>query len=96
MNPEKQQGDESRNLETKKIRGSLPRKGEVKVLDTDSSNALTSRGYGTVKDGKLVLNCYEALFLQSKGVLEVVRGKSRNPLDFQALLHHFESVEANV
>jgi tRNA-intron endonuclease len=96
LNPEKQQGDESRNLETKKIRGLLPRKGGVKVLDTDSSNALTSRGYGTMKDGKLVLNCYEALFLQSKGVLEVVRGKSRKPLYFQALLHHFESIDENV
>jgi tRNA-intron endonuclease len=96
LNPEKQQGDESRNLETKKIRGSLLKKGGLHVSDTDSSNALTSRGYGTVKDGKLVLNCYEALFLQSKGVLEVVRGKSRKPLDFQALLHHFESVDENV
>ncbi len=96
MNLEKQQRDELRNLETKKIKGSLSQKKQLTVSDTDSFDALTSRGYGTMENQKLVLNSSEALFLQSKGILEVVRGKSRKVLDFQALLHQFSSVDGNV
>ena len=96
MNLEKQQRDEMRNLETKKIKGSLSQKKQLTVLDTASVDALTSRGYGTIENQKLVLNSSEALFLQSKGILEVVRGKSRKGLGFQALLHQFSSVDENV
>ena len=96
MNVEKQQRDELRNLETKKIKGSLSQKGQLTVSDTDGFDALTSRGYGTVENHKLVLNSSEALFLQSKGILEVVRGRSRKVLDFQALLHQFSSIDESV
>lgn len=96
MNAEKRQSDEARNLETEKIRASLSKTGKVTVLAAGSFDVLTSRGYGTVEDEQLVLNCYEALYLQSKGLLDVVRGKSRKLLGFQELLHQFESVDENV
>ncbi|MCW3985759.1 MAG: tRNA-intron lyase [Candidatus Bathyarchaeota archaeon] len=95
MKDKKRQVKESRNFEIKKIKGSLSKKG-VTVSATGNFENLASRGYGILENRKLTLSFYEALFLQSKGILEIVRKKSRKALDFQELLHHFGHADENV
>jgi len=90
----KQQIKEYQNSEMKKIKGLVSKKG-ITVSTSDNSENLASRGYGKLENKTLVLSFYEALFLQSKGTLEVVKGKSRKALDFQELLHQFEVVDEN-
>ena len=94
MKETNQQARESDNSEVKKVRGLLSKQGAE--LSTNNLTNLTSRGYGTPEKNKLTLNAFETLFLQSKGILEVNRGKERQPLNFQQLLHHFELVDENV
>ena len=94
MKQKKQQAEESRNSEMKKMKGSLSEKGVTVSAGGDFKN-LTSRGYGTVENKKLVLSYYEALFLQSKGMIEVVEEKARKALGFQELLHQFKLVDEN-
>ncbi len=94
MKKKKQQGREPRNSEIKKIKAVLSKEGAV-VSNSGSFEDLTSRGYGIVKDETLNLSLYEALFLHSKGMLEVTKGRSRKALSFQELLHQFELVNEN-
>lgn len=89
------QAEPSRNHEIKEIKAELSEENVV-VRPAEKFGSLTSRGYGTVQDKKLVLNVYEALFLKSKGLLEVFNGKPRKPLDFQELLHRFGDKDENV
>jgi len=89
----KQQTEEPRNSEIMK-KGLLSEKG-VTVSDSGNFETLTSRGYGTIENKKLALSFCEALFLQSKGMLEVVKGKSCKALDFQELLHQFKLADEN-
>lgn len=49
-----------------------------------------------VENERLTLNFYEALFLQSKEMLEVFDEESDRVLNFQELLHRFESLDENV
>jgi tRNA-intron endonuclease len=79
----------------KKVKGLLSKKG-VTVSATEDFESLTSRGYGTLEDKELILSFHEALFLQSKGVLDVFRKKSKKPAGFQELLHEFGLAEENV
>ncbi len=88
----KKQVEEFRDSEIKKIKGLLSKK-DVTVSTTDNFENLTSRGYGILENKKLTLSFYEALFLQSKGILEVVKGKSHKAIDFQELLHQFKLVD---
>jgi len=92
LNP---QARESDNSEIKKIGGLLSKQG-VRLSTGNSLASLTSRGYGTPEKNKLTLNVFETLFLQSKGILEVKKGKRPRALDFQQLLHQFELVDKNV
>lgn len=94
MKKKKHQTREFRNSEINKIKGLLSKKG-VTVSTSGNFENLTSRGYGTSKNKKLTLSFYEALFLQSKEMLDVSKGKSRKALDFQELLHEFELVDEN-
>lgn len=95
LKDKKRQVEESRNSEIKKIKGSLSKKG-VTVSASDGFENFASRGYGILENRKLTLSFYEALFLQSKGILEVFNGKSRKALDFQELLHRFGLADENV
>ncbi|MFQ6068363.1 MAG: tRNA-intron lyase, partial [Candidatus Bathyarchaeia archaeon] len=95
LKKKKRQTEEFRNLEIKKIRGLFSKKGVIVPANTNFGT-LTSRGYGTLDNKKLTLTIYETLFLQSKGILEVVKRKSGKALDFQELLHQFRLVDENV
>jgi len=92
---EQRQGGEFRNSEMRKVRGLLSEKGVI-VAATENFDSLTSRGYGTLENKEMALSFYEALFLQSKGMLDIFRGRTKKALDFQGLLHLFELVEKNV
>jgi len=94
LNEDKQRGEEPRDAEMRKVRGSLSEKG-VTVSAAQNLESLTSRGYGMLEDKELSLSFYEALFLQSKGILDVFMGRVKKPLDFRELLHQFEIVEKN-
>lgn len=77
-----------------KIRASL---GESNVLvsSPEDIEGLSSRGYGVPENGKLVLTFYEALFLLSRGILEVEDEKTRGEVDFPDLLKRFQLVDEN-
>lgn len=95
LKKQRNQVEEPRNSEMRKIKAILSN-GCVTVSSVDDFESLTSRGYGTVENSKLTLKFYEALYLRSKEVLEVFKGKSRKTLDFQKLLHKFRLMEENV
>jgi len=95
LKEKKRQNEELRDSEIKKIKSVLSKKG-VTISAGDNFESLTSRGYGTLENKELVLSFYETLFLQSKGLLEVFKRKSRKSLGFQELLHQFKLVDENV
>lgn len=65
----------------------------VFVSSPEDLEELSSRGYGTQKNGKLMLKFYEALFLVGKKVIGVEDEKTGETVDFQNLLQRFQSVE---
>lgn len=76
-----------------RIKGILVEKG-VEATKRQNIDELSSRGYGTVENNKLVLSFYEALYLMDKGVLEVIDEKDHG-VEFQKLLRHFEDSDKN-
>lgn len=83
----------SRVLE-EKIKTSIGDNGVV-VLSLDGVEGLSSRGYGVSENGTLMLTLYEALFLLSKGVIEVEDEKTGEEVNFQNLLKRFQAVDEN-
>lgn len=77
-----------------KIRASL-RESNVLVSSPEDIEGLSSRGYGVSENGKLVLTFYEALFLLSRGILEVEDEKTGTEVDFPGLLKRFQLVDEN-
>jgi len=77
-----------------KVRASL-RESDVLVSSPEDIEGLSSRGYGVSENGKLVLTFCEALFLLSKGILEVEDEKIREQVDFSSLLKRFQLVDEN-
>lgn len=73
--------------------GLLTTKG-VKISEQSSIDALSCRGYGTLEDEVFTLTFFEALYLQSKDMLEV-KNKEKEAVDFQSLLHCYEAVNEN-
>jgi tRNA-intron endonuclease len=58
----------------------------VLVPPSQDIESLTSRGYGTQVNKDLVLANYEALYLLSKGIIEVTDRRAKAPVGFQQLL----------
>lgn len=77
-----------------KIGASL-RESNVLVSSPEDIEGLSSRGYGVSENGKLVLTFYEALFLLSRGILEVEDEKTGGEVDFPDLLKRFQLVDEN-
>ncbi len=69
--------------------------GVITVSSPDGIEALSSRGYGVPRDGKITLAFYEALFLLGKDVLEIEDKNARKPMDFKGILQEFKSVDNN-
>jgi len=78
-------------VETKTITAAL--KDNIIIVSTpENIEELAARGYGTKQDKTLTLTFYEALYLQSKGIIQVQtqRGKTKKQTDFQTLLSHYK------
>jgi len=92
----KQKTEASRNVELKVIKTSL-REKDIVVSSPEDIKELASRGYGTSEDKNLVLTLCEALFLMSKGIIEVESrdGKTRKKTGFQNLLSHYQKLDEN-
>jgi len=92
----KQTTEASRSAELKVIKTSL-REKDVIISSPQDVEELASRGYGTSEDKKLVLTLCEALFLMSKGIIEVEAQarKTRKKIDFQQLLTRYKTLDEN-
>jgi len=93
LGPPKREIEVSRVLE-EKIKTTIGENG-VAVPSPDDVEGLSLRGYGVSENGTLVLTLYEALFLLSKGVIEVEDEKTGEEVSFQNLLKRFQSVDEN-
>lgn len=76
-----------------KIKGSLQENG-VKIDEKESVDELSSRGYGTTANDAFLLTFYESLYLLDKGMLEV-ENEMGEKMDFQTILHSYESTDEN-
>jgi len=65
------------------------------VSKPENIEELTNRGYGTKHDSKLTLTYYEALYLQSKNIIQIQQTKPKKPLTFQQLLDHYKTTDPN-
>jgi len=86
--------EERRNVELVKVECTLKESG-VLVSSLEGIEGLSSRGYGVSENGHLLLTFYEALFLLSKGIIEVKDEKTGQEVSFQNLLQCFQSVDKN-
>ena len=84
----------SQSGERKRVKAVFMEK-EIVVPAQNDADALSSRGYGTVDDGKLKLSVPEALFLLDKGLLEIRQKRVKKTLGFQEVLQHFKALDEN-
>lgn len=66
---------------------------EVLVSSPEDIEELSIRGYGVSENEGLTLTFYEALFLLSKGIVEVKKEKTGGKVNFQTLLQRFQSID---
>lgn len=86
----------TRNAEFKKIEALLREKDIlVSSEEADVTERLSSRGYGVPENEKLTLSFYEALFLLSKGIIEIESKKPKKKIGFEMLLQRYQSFEKN-
>jgi len=88
--------DANLNAELKKIKA-LVREKDIFVSSAgaDAVERLSSRGYGVSENENLTLSFYEALFLLSKGIIEIKDKKPQKRIDFETLLQRYQSFEKN-
>jgi tRNA-intron endonuclease len=67
----------------------------ITLTDPNNIEELANRGYGAKHDNKLTLTYYEALYLQSKNIVEVHETKTKKPLTFRQLLDHYKITDPN-
>jgi tRNA-intron endonuclease len=94
LEPPEERTQASRSAEARVAKATL-REKDVLISLPEEANELASRGYGTPKDKKLVLTLCEALFLVSKGVIEVEVRKTRKKTSFQQLLNRYQALDEN-
>jgi len=86
------QQQEGKNVEEKVTVKAILTKDGVLVPSSEDIEELMARGYGIQKEKGLVLEFYEALYLLSKGILEVEEEKTKKVVTFQDLLKHYQAV----
>lgn len=96
MTQSRHETDVNRTLELKRIKA-LVREKDVFVPSAgmEAVERVSSRGYGVSENGDLTLTFYEALFLLSKGIIEIKDKKSKKKIDFETLLQRYQSFEKN-
>jgi tRNA-intron endonuclease len=92
----RERAETSHDVELKIIKASLREKDAV-VSSAEDIEELASRGYGTSEDKNLVLTFCEALFLLSKGIIELraQTRKTQKKIGFQQLLSHYQTLDEN-
>ncbi len=88
-------GTEESEREKKVIIKAVLRDDSVFVPPSEDIEGLSSRGYGTSAESGIALTFYEALFLLSKGILEITDEKTKANVTFQDLLEKYRSVKEN-
>jgi len=86
------EGKMGQSAEMRKVRAFL-REKDVLISSSEDVEELSSRGYGVAENGNLVLAFFEALFLLSKGIVEVEDEKTGRKVNFQRLLKQYQSVD---
>jgi len=71
------------------------RNQDIITTSPEHNEELTNRGYGTKHNDKLTLAYYEALYLQSKNILEIQDARTKKPLTFQQLLDKYRATDPN-
>jgi len=94
LEPSREKPETSRSVEAKVIEASLGEK-DIIVSLPENIEELTSRGYGTSKNKKLVLTFCETLFLVGKEIIAVKDLKNRKKIDFQQLLSRYQMLDEN-
>ena len=86
----------SSESESRIIKAILKDKAGI-VSSPEDINELAQRGYGTKEDKILQLTLVEALFLLSKGIIqvEIAAKKTSKPVSFQQLLTHYRTFDDN-
>ena len=90
----KEKPETSRSVEAKVIEACLEEK-DIIVSLPENIEELTSRGYGTSKNKKLVLTFCETLFLVGKEIIAVKDKKTRKKIGFQQLLSRYQMLDEN-
>jgi len=96
MEKPRQTTDASHSAELRVINALLKEK-DVVMSSPEDIEELASRGYGTSEDKNLVLTFCEALFLLSKGIIELKAQtrKTQKKISFQQLLSHYQTLDEN-
>jgi len=76
-----------------KVTGLLVENG-VEILEEQDASILSSKGYGTPENNKLLLTYYEALYLLYKKNMEIEDEKGEN-IGFKELLKHYKCTDEN-
>lgn len=90
----KEEGKKDSETSKKVIKASLRDDG-VLVESIEDIERLCARGYGIQKDGELLLTFYEAMYLHSKGLIEIKDERTGESIGFQDLLKRYETIEKN-
>lgn len=81
---------------SKKVIRALLKNDRILVESVEDAKTLSSKGYGILnEDGSLTLAFYEAMYLQSRGVLKINCVKTNETLSFQDLLKKYRAVDEN-
>jgi len=92
---QKDENKEEAEEEKKVIIKTVLKEDGVFVQPSENTEGLSSRGYGTSKNDNLMLTFYEALYLLSKGIIEVKDEKTDGNVTFQDLLEKYRSTNEN-
>ncbi len=96
MNKPKKTSQTHSGTEPAAITAVLKGKGNIITVSTlEDIEELAVRGYGTKQEKTLTLTFYEALYLLSKGIIQVQQKKAKKPLEFQQLLSNYKTADPN-
>ena len=89
----KESGDKEQ--ENNEVTKAVIKQERVCIQSLEGISDLSSRGYGTLDNGKLSLSPYEALYLLSKSIIEIRDEETGGNVDFHELLQRYRSDSEN-
>ncbi|MCD6464797.1 tRNA-intron lyase [Candidatus Bathyarchaeota archaeon] len=80
----------------KKVIKAVLKNNKIIIESAEDAKSLSSKGYGILgDDGSLTLTFYEAMYLQSRGLLKIRCEKTNEIIGFQDLLEKYRSLDKN-